>query len=441
MTNCCATIALSAFDGADPTGVADSTAAIEAAIADSLVSGRPICVDGRYRHTATITVPARVLFVGADTLVSDRSLRSNACFIKDFDGLGFLFSGPESGTDGVQYDSVAGRTGDNVQVTGSRWQAPRICVTNAGGNNLFIGAHESGPPTINANLWWIGRLHSYGAGAAGLLVDHINVPNPPEENYPLGLPNCNAGTLDSADLRDNGDGWKLGNTIDNDLGHLVSQGNADYGGVLGSYARNNFVRKSYTEGNAAGDGKIHEHAAQNRLFVSRAVTLSPGWADGSGNASNQLHGHNSSIGETGNFDTVPWYWPEDLNQLAGRDSVALRQYVGINLIPSELRTDIDGTPSTTGSRWTVATRTTGIGLEDKLSVDNAGNVEILKNRVLRIAGEQVLASPRPGWSVPTGAADRTAFDTGTVTLAGLAERVKALIDDLHAIAGMGILKA
>jgi hypothetical protein len=35
-----------------------------------------------------------------------------------------------------------------------------------------------------------------------------------------------------------------------------------------------------------------------------------------------------------------------------------------------------------------------------------------------------------GWQANTGTATRTAFDTATVTLPQLAERVKALVDDL-----------
>lgn len=38
-----------------------------------------------------------------------------------------------------------------------------------------------------------------------------------------------------------------------------------------------------------------------------------------------------------------------------------------------------------------------------------------------------------GWGAPTGTATRTAFDTASVTLPQLAERVKALIDDLKAV--------
>lgn len=53
--------------------------------------------------------------------------------------------------------------------------------------------------------------------------------------------------------------------------------------------------------------------------------------------------------------------------------------------------------------------------------------------------EAVLGYRRTGWATATGTATRTTFDTTTVTTAQLAERVKALIDDLHATAGHGLI--
>lgn len=50
----------------------------------------------------------------------------------------------------------------------------------------------------------------------------------------------------------------------------------------------------------------------------------------------------------------------------------------------------------------------------------------------RLNGTQVLTTRQTGWSAPTGTATRTSFATSTVTTAQLAERVKAVIDDLTA---------
>jgi hypothetical protein len=52
---------------------------------------------------------------------------------------------------------------------------------------------------------------------------------------------------------------------------------------------------------------------------------------------------------------------------------------------------------------------------------------------LRQALENVLTTDEQrlaGWARPTGTATRTTFDTATITLPQLAERVKALLDDL-----------
>jgi hypothetical protein len=57
--------------------------------------------------------------------------------------------------------------------------------------------------------------------------------------------------------------------------------------------------------------------------------------------------------------------------------------------------------------------------------------------VLRVNGTQVVADRQTGWAAPTGTSDRTTFATSTVTLSELAQRVKALIDDLtsHGLIG------
>lgn len=62
--------------------------------------------------------------------------------------------------------------------------------------------------------------------------------------------------------------------------------------------------------------------------------------------------------------------------------------------------------------------------------DSLGNLNAPNS--YRVAGLQVVAARRTGWAVPSGTATRTTFATSTVTLAQLAERVKALIDDLTA---------
>lgn len=58
---------------------------------------------------------------------------------------------------------------------------------------------------------------------------------------------------------------------------------------------------------------------------------------------------------------------------------------------------------------------------------------------LQFGGVQVLTTRRTGWALPTGTLTRTSFDPSTVTLAGVAERLAALITDLHGTGGHGVI--
>lgn len=59
----------------------------------------------------------------------------------------------------------------------------------------------------------------------------------------------------------------------------------------------------------------------------------------------------------------------------------------------------------------------------------------------KVSGSAVVKARKTGWTTATGTATRTTFDTATVTTVQLAERVKALIDDLHITAGHGLIGA
>lgn len=71
-------------------------------------------------------------------------------------------------------------------------------------------------------------------------------------------------------------------------------------------------------------------------------------------------------------------------------------------------------------------------LTGALSLESAGGI-------VYIGGNAILKARKTGWATATGTATRTTFDTASVTLPQLAERVKALLDDLHATAGHGII--
>ncbi len=77
----------------------------------------------------------------------------------------------------------------------------------------------------------------------------------------------------------------------------------------------------------------------------------------------------------------------------------------------------------------------------ELDTTGTGTLFIQIGAEIRINGtDRLLQNSRmTGWTPATGTATRTTFVTSTVTLEQLAERTKALIDDLHATAGHGLI--
>jgi hypothetical protein len=87
--------------------------------------------------------------------------------------------------------------------------------------------------------------------------------------------------------------------------------------------------------------------------------------------------------------------------------------------------------------------TTAIDVKDVNFRVFAGTTQKLRidytNGEVYIQSSRVLSTRKTGWSTATGTATRTTFATSTVTTEELAERVKALIDDLHDTAGHGLI--
>jgi hypothetical protein len=68
---------------------------------------------------------------------------------------------------------------------------------------------------------------------------------------------------------------------------------------------------------------------------------------------------------------------------------------------------------------------------------SAGNFGVAAGKAYKVNAIQVVGARVTGWAAPTGNTSRATFDTTTVTTAQLAERLKALIDDLttHGLIG------
>jgi hypothetical protein len=101
------------------------------------------------------------------------------------------------------------------------------------------------------------------------------------------------------------------------------------------------------------------------------------------------------------------------------------------------------TENAVADRWTIGTQagdgnlylSTGSSLAAPKLTLNASGVSVTGTAdvsgEIRVAQTKVVGARIAGWGVPSGTATRTTFDSGSVTHAQLAERVKALIDDLR----------
>lgn len=425
---------LTDFEGADPTGATNNVAilnrALEVAVERKIGT---VHVNGWFKYGAGLVIPEGAFLQGYARMISDQYERAESCLIKDFDGTGVLFSGNNSGTDGVQFDSIPGKAGTLVQVTGTRWKARSICLTNGGGDNLVIGKTEAGASSINANGWDIGWLHSYGAGGCGIVVDHTNTSSV-GATWPQGAPDCGVGGLFSADIRACGShAVSLRNSIDNFFGLIRAQECGGYGLHFGAGAWSNLIQKLYSEKNMLSanpqgyDVLLDADARQNTVLRgARAARTRLVVHNNSGNRSNTINGRSGSIGEA-DLKLVPDYHGGDFNQVMDDLTPPVhRQYVGPNLVPAGWQTVEDGV---SGSMVEWFNRTSGFGIESKARMRQNGAFELLKAAGLFIAGNKVLGAQQAAIANPAGG--------GTVDAEGRA----ALVAILGAMRAHGLIAA
>jgi hypothetical protein len=112
---------------------------------------------------------------------------------------------------------------------------------------------------------------------------------------------------------------------------------------------------------------------------------------------------------------------------------------------AELKFDRDSGTYTAAWRLVTTDMRLNIGGTQRIDIDTVSGSFNLSTGgsidKIAIGPNQVVTTRKTGWATATGTATRTTFDTTTVTTQGLAERLKALIDDLHATAGHGLIGA
>lgn len=387
--------------GGDPTGTTDSTSAINAAITAAASDRKFVIINGVFKYSSQITVPAFVWLIGFGALTesASSSLRGPSCLLKDFNGQGVVFSGDNSGTDGVQYDSTSGKTGDNVQVIGSRWHAPSIASTNAGQDGVRLGA-DSG--SNNTNLWYIGRIITRSNGRHGLHV-----------NDPVGGTDVGGGTCDYADMIGNGgDGIKHDNGTWNTFKSVVCQNNTGYGMRITANSRSVLVIGGDLEGNIAGNGILESGTLAN-IVIGPFYGSPACFIDSSGNpGKNLVLFYDPDIGYL-NYGS----WLNVVNKAAGGSA-------NINLFADTGNDNVSvikGTKvGTTGGKLTIQTKVDGNVPVDRVTIDQLGITSFLFGRadklvVAPIVSLAVSIDASLGNRYQTNVTATTAFTINTPT--------------------------
>lgn len=371
-----ALVLLSRFVGADPTGVADSTAAINAALSAAAVLKTGVYVDGTFRYTSVIVVPQFVGFYGAG-VPSFEATPSRSRLLKDFnpsgvgdDVAGVLFKNDDTFSHGVTFDNVVGRTGDNAAIWGSRFNSEDFGSFNAGNDGVRLAKDELTPATINANLWRFARLQVLNNGRYGLYVSHQNTDV--SAAYPLGAPDCNAGYIGLLIADRNGDsGCVLGNTIDNYIASGVCQSNGQYGFKWNPGAKNNIHGKLYCEANVTRDFYVDAASAQNMGPISRYATVDPRITN-NGTDNNLFFTHYDN--RAGGYLVSPWLMNGRILGETTGDAL-IGAFVTANAVGGWHRIAGDGV---TGTAIYAVTRKTGIGELDSTKIDENGNFRVVR---------------------------------------------------------------
>lgn len=259
--------------GADPTGVADSTAAIQAAI-DS--EANVFFPPGKYRTTATLTVATygQVLkgsgYHGRGTgsfnpVVDDTA---KAQIIKDGNFDAVVLQAPGSGVDSLEINGAPGNGGDGIYLLGLTSFIQNTNCFAHGGDGIRIGQKAATPGSYNTNTWRLTNvLCNYNGGNGLLVFDEVGPPWDVNAGVATGLVTSFNGAA-GVRLESLTTGGAL--CIDNQFFGLISDFNATYGlHIVGNSVGNTFWFP-YFEVNTIKAVLMDSVTSKNVIFGVRA---------------------------------------------------------------------------------------------------------------------------------------------------------------------------
>jgi len=242
--------------GAVGDGVADDTAAIQAAL-DSLTDGGTLTVPvGQYLVTSGLTTASRVIIQGDGYAYVDGD--ASPCEIVK----GASVSGPVldianagSTVEKISFVGVSGNAGDGVLIRAGRCTLRDVSVFRMGNDGIRIGTDSGGE---NCNLWFLENVKTKNNGAHGLHVSEGAGP----------LADANAGTCLHIDTQANGaSGVYLNGAQLNTFVGGAYQQNAGFGIFLSPNAKYNAFFGGDPELNTTAQVRLDNGAEGNAFFM------------------------------------------------------------------------------------------------------------------------------------------------------------------------------
>lgn len=345
--------------GAVGDGVADDTAAIQAAI-DAFPNGVTIYFPrGTYRVTAQIVVNTKVSLLG-DGIASENgtgaSFRGATCILRDFTGSNatVAMNGDCCTIDNIDVDGDGKGTGDQIQVWGSRVRLGKVSTRNSGNDGVRIGKTNAGASDTNSNFWGIEYLITCGNAANGIRIDDTNTST--TLSYPLGLSNANAGYAVLIDARTNGaDGVQLGNCNDNVFVNVGSQDNTGIGihfktDGTNSGPRCNTILGNDSEANVGNDIQIDAATLPvsgpglyNKIYGNRSVAVNSRIVDNS---------TGSLIWQWGTYLSTGYAFGKSISAANPAGDASFDGYAGANAAVTRVITKTVGTTGARQEFWT-----------------------------------------------------------------------------------------
>lgn len=257
--------------GAVGDGVADDTAAIQAALngASATTYRDVILPAGNFLISATIEIPEGVSLIGqGNRSAFNEGVEGQPSKItkkSTMTTVGVKLSGKRSRLQNLGVYSQTGATNDGVWLAANYCSLVNVSSNGHGGAGIRIGSTPAG--YVNCNGWYLEQITASFNTSHGVIIDDQFTA------YPLN--DANAGVFNGGDMRSNGDdGVFVGNCFANTFIGILTEQNVGYGMFFDNEStKHTVLGGDQDEGNTVG--VIYN----NGLYNTFVGVLSSGFVD------------------------------------------------------------------------------------------------------------------------------------------------------------------